>query len=39
MYIPEISGPGCGLFDYDNDGDLARNEAGKTCSADTEDDS
>ena len=22
MYIPEISGPGCGLFDYDNDGDL-----------------
>lgn len=22
MYIVEISGPGCGLFDYDNDGDL-----------------
>ena len=22
MYIPEISGPGCGMFDYDNDGDL-----------------
>jgi hypothetical protein len=21
-YIPEISGPGCGLLDYDNDGDL-----------------
>jgi hypothetical protein len=22
MYIPEISGPGCGVLDYDNDGDL-----------------
>jgi hypothetical protein len=22
LYIPEIMGPGCALFDYDNDGDL-----------------